>query len=133
MTVFRRSPVAKGAYNMANPPISVFRTRSEEPTVGVLDGWEPAEGNPTMRWWREYVADDESVRCAWWEATPGTYNVIYDAWEFIHLLEGKITITPDGDEPRHVGASDTFIIEKGFRGTWKIEEKVLKVCAFKVK
>jgi hypothetical protein len=118
---------------MANPPISIFSDRAVEPFEADLDGWKKVEGNPTMKAWREYVSDDESVRCAWWEATPGTYHATYDAWEFIHLLKGKITITPDGGEPRHVGAGDTFIIEKGFKGTWKIKEKALKVCAFKVK
>jgi uncharacterized cupin superfamily protein len=118
---------------MANPPITIFSDRTVEPIEGDLDSWKKVDGNPSMTRWREYVSDDQSVRCAWWEGTPGTYHATYDAWEFIHLLEGKITITPDGGDSRHVGAGDTFIIEKGFKGTWKIEEKALKVCAFKVR
>jgi uncharacterized cupin superfamily protein len=118
---------------MANPSISIFSDRAGEANAVDLDGWKKVAGNPTMKAWREYVSDDEAVRCAWWEATPGTYHATYDAWEFIHLLEGKITITPDGGEPRYVGAGDTFIIEKGFAGTWEITETALKVCAFKVK
>lgn len=116
---------------MTNPPISIFSDRAVEPIERDLDGWKKVEGEPTMKVWLEYVSND--LRCAWWEATPGTYHATYDASEFVHLLEGKITITPDGGEPHHVGAGDTFIIENGFKGTWKIEEKALKVAAFVVK
>ena len=56
---------------------------------GDLDGWKKVDGNPTMKRWREYISDDESVRCAWWEGAPGTNHAAYDAWEFIHLIAGK--------------------------------------------
>jgi uncharacterized cupin superfamily protein len=115
---------------MANPPISVFTARSDEPVVADLAGWKKVEGNPSMKRWRQYVSDDGSMICAWWEGMPGTYHATYDAWEFVHLLEGKIIITPDGGEPRQVGVGDTFVIENGFKGTWEIKEKALKVCAF---
>ena len=119
---------------MTNPSITKFDQRSAAPVEEDLDGWRKVEGNPTMKRWLQYVSDDGAMRCAWWEGMPGTYHAKYgEAWEFIHLLEGKITITPDGGEPQRVSAGDTFIIEKGFEGTWKIEEKALKVCAFKVK
>ena len=118
---------------MTDAPITVFSDRADDPAEGVLPGWKAVEGEPTMRWWREYVADDGSVRCAWWESTPGTWYVEYDAWEFIHLLAGRITITPNGEAPRQIAAGDTFVVENDFCGTWKIEETVLKVAAFKVR
>jgi uncharacterized cupin superfamily protein len=49
------------------------------------------------------------------------------------LIEGKITITPEGGESYTVTAGDSFIIEKGFVGTWKIEENVKKHFHIKLK
>jgi len=86
-----------------------------------------------MKTWRLYASEDESIRCGRWEALPGTYHATYEAWEFVHLIEGRIIITPDGGDPQTVGPGDAFVIEKGFKGTWKIEEKALKHAVFVLK
>ena len=118
---------------MANPSFSKIPDKSVAPIETDLDGWKKVEGDPTMKTWIEYTADDESMISGWWEATPGTYHASYEAWEFVHLIEGQITITPDGGSPHQVGAGDAFVVEKGFNGTWKIEQKVLKHFAIKLK
>ena len=118
---------------MANPSFSKIENRSVDPIETDLDGWKKVEGNPTMKTWIEYTSDDGSTICGWWEATPGTYHATYASWEFVHLLEGRITITPDGGSPNQVGPGDAFVVEKGFEGTWKIEEKVLKHFAIILK
>ena len=53
-------------------------------------------------------------------------DATYGAWQYSHLIEGKIIITPDDDgaESYTVNTGDSFIIEKGFAGTWKMEENV---------
>lgn len=61
-----------------------------------------------------------------WEATAGTYHVIYSKYEFISLLQGKIVITPDGGDPVVVQAGDAFAVEATFVGTWEILEDVKK-------
>ena len=69
----------------------------------------------------------------YWEATPGTFHVTYTSYEFVHLIEGKVTITPDGGKAVTVAAGDAFVVEKEFKGTWKIEEKVRKHFAIRLK
>ena len=118
---------------MANPSFSKIENRSVDPIETDLDGWKKVEGNPTMKTWIEYTSHDGSTICGWWEATPGTYHASYASWEFVHLLEGRITITPDGGSPNQVGPGDAFVVEKGFEGTWKIEERVLKHFAIRLK
>ena len=98
-----------------------------------LDGWKKVEGNPTMKTWIEYTSPDESMITGCWEATPGTYHATYAAWEFVHLIEGHVVITPDDDEPKRFGPGDAFIVEAGFSGTWEIQEKVYKHFAIKLK
>lgn len=111
---------------MSNPLISKIKNRSVEPIESDLEGWKKIAGNPSMKTWIEYTSDDKSMISGWWEATPGTYHATYEAWEFVHLIEGRITITPDGGSPQEFGAGDAFVVEKGFEGTWVIEEAVVK-------
>jgi uncharacterized cupin superfamily protein len=118
---------------MANASFSKIGNKTVTPIDADLDGWKKVEGHPTMKTWIEYTSDDESMISGWWEATPGTYHVSYDSWEFAHLIEGQITITPDGGSPQQVGPGDAFVVEKGFKGTWKIQQKVLKHFAIKLK
>ena len=49
------------------------------------------------------------------------------------MMEGRVTITPEGGEAVILGPGDAFVIEPGFRGTWKIEEPIRKHFAIKVK
>jgi uncharacterized cupin superfamily protein len=99
---------------------------SVEPRETDSVGWTKVKGNPTMKTWVEYTTDDNSTVVGWWEATPGTYRQSSEAWEFVHMIEGRITLTPDGGESVQVGPGDAFVVEKGFKGTWEIEEKVRK-------
>ena len=69
----------------------------------------------------------------YWEATPGTYHATYASFEFVHLIEGKLTITPDGGAPVKLAAGDSFVVEAGFTGEWKIEKKVRKHFDIKLK
>lgn len=118
---------------MSNPVFSKLSDRSVEPISEDLEGWTKAEGAPTMKTWIEYQSDDETLISGWWEATPGVYHAEYAAWEFVHMIEGRIIITPDGGESNEVGPGDAFVVEKGFQGTWKIEETALKHFVIKLK
>jgi uncharacterized cupin superfamily protein len=111
---------------MTHPSFTKIANKSVEPIEGDLGGWKRVDGNPSMTTWIEYTSEDGKVIAGWWEATPGIYHATYDSWEFVHIIEGRIIITPDGGAPNEVGPGDAFIIENGFAGTWEIKEKVLK-------
>ncbi len=97
-----------------------------------LDGWVIVSGAPTMKTWALHTASDGSMVSGYWEATPGTYHATYTAYEFVHLIAGKIIITPDGGTPVTVEAGDAFVVEADFKGTWEIIEPVRKHFDFKV-
>lgn len=97
------------------------------PIVTDLDGWTPSDGTPSMKTWIEHKSDDVKLLTGFWEATPGTYRVIYAVDEFIHLFEGKVTLFPDYGEPITFEAGDSFQISRGFTGLWKTEERIRKV------
>ena len=104
----------------------------DKPETGDLDGWVVVEGAPTMKTWALHKNNDGTMLSGIWEATPGTYHATYTAYEFVHMLKGKIVITPDGGEPVKVQAGDAFVVESDFKGTWKIEEAVRKHFDFKL-
>lgn len=103
-----------------------------EPDTNDLDGWVVVDGSPTMRTWALHTNSDGTMLSGVWEATPGTYHATYTAYEFVHLITGRIVITPDGGAPVTVQAGDAFVVEADFKGKWKIEEPVRKHFDFKL-
>jgi uncharacterized cupin superfamily protein len=85
-----------------------------------------------MKTWALHTSSDGSMVSGYWEATPGTYHATYTAYEFVHMIAGKIIITPDGGTPVTVTAGDAFVVEADFKGTWEIIEAVRKHFDFKV-
>ena len=102
-----------------------------EPDTNDIDGWVKVKGNPTMKTWALHSSPSGLVSGIW-EATPGTWHATYTAYEFVHLIEGKIIITPDGGEPVTVSAGDAFVVEANFKGTWEIVEPVRKHFDFQL-
>jgi uncharacterized protein len=103
-----------------------------QPITTDLEGWKVVSGKPTMKTWILNTSSDGRMISGVWEATPGTYHATYDKYEFVHLIAGKITITPDGGQPVQVAAGDAFAVEAGFKGQWVIEEKVRKHFSIRV-
>lgn len=99
---------------------------SGEPITSDLDGWRVVEGKPTMQTWVQHTSADGSMLSGTWAATPGSWHATYTEYEFVHIIRGRITITPDGGAPVQVGPGDAFVVEPGFTGVWRIEEAVLK-------
>ncbi|MDN3712741.1 cupin domain-containing protein [Paracoccus cavernae] len=118
---------------MAVMKFGTYQAPNSEPITTDLDWWEPVEGTPSMKTWIENQTDDGKFLTGYWEATPGSYRVVYGVDEYIHMFEGKVTLTQDGEEPKTFQAGDTFYIEAGFNGIWKTEETVRKLFAIRAK
>jgi uncharacterized cupin superfamily protein len=112
--------------------ITVLDITKGEADTNDLDGWVVVSGSPTMKTWGLHSNKQGTMASGVWEATPGTYHATYEAYEFVHMLEGKIIITPDGGDPVTVQAGDAFVVESDFKGTWEIVEKVRKHFDFKL-
>lgn len=61
-----------------------------------------------------------------WTAGVGAWRVRYDEWEFCHILSGACELAPDGGAPRLYRAGDSFVIEPGFEGVWRVLEPMRK-------
>lgn len=110
-----------------------FPEPGPEPITTDLEGWTKIEGDPTMRYWVQHASLDGGMISGTWEATTGTWHASYQFYEFVHLIEGRITITPDGGDPVTLTPGDAFVVEPTFKGTWTIEEPVRKHFAIKLK
>jgi len=107
-------------------------TSTVTPSTADLDGWTVTEGSPRMTTWVLHTAADGTMMSGIWECTPGSYHATYSAYEYVVLISGVITITPDGGVPVTVRAGDAFVVEKEFRGTWTIVEPVRKHFDFRL-
>jgi uncharacterized protein len=110
------------------PPMTFFLsidTRSVEPEEGAPDPEKVIAGSPTFRTWN---AEDTGagIYAGIWEATPGTWRITYDEWEFCHILTGVSIITEEGGEARTVRAGDSFVLRPGFKGSWEVVETTRK-------
>lgn len=84
------------------------------------------DGEPRFRTWNAYESADGHTFCGIWEATPGTWRIVYDEWESCTVLEGHSMVTPQGGEPIHLRAGDSLVLEPGFIGTWEVVETTRK-------
>ncbi len=77
------------------------------------------EGAPVTRTSLDYSRGDK-IYAGEWSAGVGAWRVQYDDWEFCHLLEGECELVPDDGEAQRYKAGDSFIIEPGFTGIWRV-------------
>ena len=62
-----------------------------------------------------------------WQCTAGPSYWVQEENEFIYLLSGSLTVTPDGGKPATFGPGDGAMFPRGWRGTWDLHETVRKV------
>ena len=62
-----------------------------------------------------------------WQCTAGPSYWVQEENEFIYILSGSLTVTPDGGKPATFGAGDSAMFPRGWRGTWDLHETVRKV------
>ncbi len=94
-----------------------------------IPGWTVAAGHPVMESYFQQKSADGRVICGTWISTVGTYHAVYEhatMHEFVHVIEGKLVITPEGGKSVTLLPGDAFVIEPGFAGTWEVLEPVRK-------
>ncbi|MEO8531537.1 MAG: cupin domain-containing protein [Deltaproteobacteria bacterium] len=89
----------------------------------------PAEGRliagaPVFTTWN--IEDSDGLYAGVWQSTPGAWQIVYDEWEYCHILAGISVITSETGESWTVKAGDSFILRPGFRGTWEVVETTRK-------
>ena len=73
--------------------------------------------------------EDGDASAGIWECAPGPSHWTLETHEVIHLVAGRMTVTPDGGEPVEMAAGDAAVFPRGWSGAWTIHETVRKVYA----
>jgi uncharacterized cupin superfamily protein len=76
------------------------------------------EGAPIAETRLDYERDGTYV--GEWSAEIGAWRVKYDEWEFCHVLEGACEVVADGGAAQRFAAGESFVIEPGFTGVWRV-------------
>ena len=83
------------------------------------------EGAPVTELINQYEAGEHTY-VGEWAASLGAWRVAYDEWEFCHILAGLCELVPDGGAAQRYGPGDSFVIEPGFKGVWRVLEPMRK-------
>lgn len=62
-----------------------------------------------------------------WQCTPGPSYWKLETHEFVQIVAGRMTVTPDGGRPTEIGPGDVAVFPRGWAGTWQIHETIRKV------
>ncbi len=65
-----------------------------------------------------------------WGCGVSTFPWTYHEQETCLLLEGDVTVTPDGGEPVRFGAGDLVVFDAGLSCTWEVHAPVRKHYRF---
>ncbi|MBY6092529.1 cupin domain-containing protein [Maritimibacter alkaliphilus] len=81
-------------------------------------------GDPVFTTWN--LVEEDGLYAGIWESTPGTWRISYDEWEYCRLICGVSILTEEGGASVTLRAGDSFVIPRGFRGTWQVVETTRK-------
>jgi uncharacterized protein len=83
------------------------------------------EGSPRTVTRLDYQRGDK-LFVGEWSASVGAWRVKYEEWEFCHVLDGACELVGDDGVKHAYRAGDSFIIEPGFNGVWRVLEPMRK-------
>lgn len=106
------------------PDLAFLTTSGVDPVLDRPAADRLIAGDPVFSTWNH--TDQDGLFCGIWQSTPGTWRVVYTEWEYCHILSGVSVLTPDNAPGRTVRAGDSFIIPRGFSGTWEVVETTSK-------
>jgi len=65
-----------------------------------------------------------------WTKEVSEFPWEYDAEETCYVLEGRVTVTPEGGEPVEIGRGDLATFPRGMRCTWRVDAPIRKHYSF---
>ena len=117
------SPNEETQLNVAGPYLAQAATMTE------LEDWGPLEeATGTEMQTSGYTLWEEGgASSGVWVCSPGPSFWKLDTNEFVHIIGGSMTVTPEGGESVTLKAGDTMVFPRGWEGTWEIHETLRKL------
>jgi uncharacterized cupin superfamily protein len=86
-------------------------------------------GHPQQQIWNAFSDPEGRFHVGRWASSEGKWLINYSERELCHLLAGVIRLTDQAGRQWTYKAGDTFMIDKGFSGTWEVLEACSKIYA----
>lgn len=105
----------------------IFRRVNRDDTTPQTERPAPEKvlsGDPVHTTWS--LTEEADLFAGLWQSTPGKWQVSYSEWEYIRILEGYSIVTDAEGRETHLRPDDSFIINRGYTGTWEVRETTLK-------
>ncbi len=83
-------------------------------------------GNPEQRLWPQYEDARGHFTAGIWASDVGCWRIHYTEEEFCEILEGVSVVTDAQGHPTRLCTGDSFVIPRGFTGTWEVVEPTRK-------
>ena len=77
--------------------------------------------------WRHFENKEKGATSGIWEAEKHLERVNCDYDEMCHILRGRVRLTDAAGNGRTFGPGETFVVKRGFKGTWENLTTVRKV------
>ncbi|MEV6071503.1 cupin domain-containing protein [Nocardia sp. NPDC052001] len=107
------------------PELAATMTPSAYVTAETLRAGDPQEHESA-----HLASADQRFSVGSWRAQPYTeYIESYPGDEFTHVLEGSLTLTSEDGVARTFGPGDSFTLERGWRGEYRVDAPLLKQFA----
>ena len=80
------------------------------------------ESNPSEDRLKELGVEEWPI----WEKEESQFPWHYSDKETCYILEGAVTVTPEGDEPVEIRKGDLVVFPEGMACTWQVTKAIRK-------
>ena len=109
------------------PSIYKFNTASVPVEEYFLPSEKLLEGNPKQSIWQHYTDPSGQFSTGIWQSEKGKWSVTYTEEEYCQILEGVSILTDAQGNAEIVTIGESFVIPRGFTGTWEVVERTRKI------
>jgi hypothetical protein len=84
------------------------------------------EGQPTARCRLWSDSSDGTTAAMVWDCTAGRFRWYFGGDEIVHIIEGEVIVSGDGEPERRLGPGDAALFRAGTWATWHVPNYVRK-------
>lgn len=108
-------------------PILKFAQSTAPAETYFLPAEKRITGNPQQTLWQHYTDPSKKFFSGIWQSEPGKWRIAYTEEEYCQILEGTSVLTDTQGNAQTVRAGESFVIPRGFEGTWEVLDTTRKI------
>ncbi|MDC8786803.1 cupin domain-containing protein [Roseateles koreensis] len=101
-------------------PVYKVNEASAERSEYYLSPEKLLSGNPKQTLWMQYTDPTKKFVTGVWHSEVGKWKIQYTEEEYCHMLDGISIITDASGCAITVSAGESFVVPRGFVGTWEV-------------